>query len=438
MTDLTKEVNTLVDLLDDPYWVNRLHDKWQREYIYYEGGKELYGAVQMFRTPPELCREMIDKLREFVNLKGKIVLTLNVEFIPFLRGAKEIWFFSDNKEKAIFVEQFYPRVKTVQGNFLEWENNMKFDVVCMNPPYQQEDGGHSRSAKPIYHKFIEKAIDDLQPDFLVSINPSRWMVGGKGLDKFRQRMIIDRRVKTITDDMTPSGIFKIVDIAGGVNYFIWDRNYNGKCCFNGVDRFLDEEDIVLRENESRFILRKVKNIAADWVATGASPRRPYGLEGDAPVATKGVTCWFKQSIGLAKVDPKVVKNPRNDIHLWRVLVPRAPIAGQTDFSKPISFFNDRNVIIAKPGEYCTETYIVLKALKTEKEANNFVSYIKTRFFRFMLRMRVISQDITREKYAWVPDLKDYSKPWTDEELYEMFHLTRHERAYIESKIKELK
>lgn len=312
----------------------------------------------------------------------------------------------------------------------------KFDVVCMNPPYQISDGGHARSAKPIYHHFIEKTIDDLKPDFLVSINPSRWMVGGKGLNKFRQRMIRDRRVKVVVDDQSSSGVFPSVDIAGGVNYWLWDKNHNGRCLFNGVERFLDEEDIVIRENESRFILEKVKKVSSKWVSSSASPSKPYGLRGEAKSVKNGVPCWHKQRIGLRMVSPDAVKDPRGDVDTWRVLVPRA-MPGNIPLLVDGGFFNDKRIIIAKPGEYCTETFIVLKALKTEKEANNFISYIKTRFFRFMLRMRTVSQDITRQNYKWVPDLQDYSKSWTDEELYKMFGLTRQEKKYIENKIKEI-
>ena len=99
-----------------------------------------------------------------------------------------------------------------------------------------------------------------------------------------------------------------------------------------------------------------------------------------------------------------------------------------------TFFNDNNVIVAKPGEYCSETYLVLKAFPSEAEARNFVSYMRTKFFRFMLRMRAVSQDITRKTYKWVPDLGDYTKPWTDGELYDMFELEDQERAVIEARI----
>ena len=102
------------------------------------------------------------------------------------------------------------------------------------------------------------------------------------------------------------------------------------------------------------------------------------------------------------------------------------------------FFNPDRIVIAKPGEYCSETFIVLKVVSNEAEGLSFKQYVYTRIFRFMVLLRTVSQDITRDNYRWVPDLGDYSKSWTDEELYQMFGLTKQEQAYIESKIKELK
>ena len=302
--------------------------------------------------------------------------------------------------------------------------NMKFGTLAVvgNPPYQIADGGNARSAKPLYHSFVVAVIDGLNPDYFSFIIPSRWMIGGKGLDKFRERMMNDRRLAVVVDDMSCNGIFPTVDIAGGVDYFLWDKSHNGKCTFNGVDRFLNEEDIIVRENDARSILAKVKAKTSKYVGMTASASKPYGFRADAVIQPSGIPCWFKQSIGKQFVDPSIVKDPRGDLGKWKVLVPRAPIAGQTDFTKPIGFFTDKSVLIAAPNEICTETYIVVNSFTTKVEAEHFISYMKTKFFRFMLRLRVVSQDVTRNCYNWVPDLKNYSTVWTDKELYKEFGL----------------
>jgi site-specific DNA-methyltransferase (adenine-specific) len=341
--------------------------------------------------------------------------------------------------KQIFPETIF--------NFLKSEDEtMKFGkLACvMNPPYQIQseaqkarEGGKTQ-AKPLYHTFIESVIDNLNPAHLVSIHPSRWLQGGMGLNKFRERMMNDTHIETIVDDMSCNGIFPSVDIAGGVQYLHWNKSYNGNCSFNGIVRPLNEYDIVLRENESYSILNRVKESASNFVSSSVSSCKPYGLATNVNETTTGTPCWFKKSIGLSFVDPSIVINPRNDIDKWKVLAPRAPIAGQTDFTKPISIFNNNNVFIAEPNQVCTETYLVINSFDTKKEAENFITYMKTQFFRFMLRMRTVSQDVTRENYAFVPDVQDYSAPWTDKELYKKFNLTRQQIAYIESKIKEIK
>ena len=317
--------------------------------------------------------------------------------------------------------------------------DMKFGTLAVvgNPPYQIADGGNARSAKPLYHRFVESVIDSLNPVYFSFIIPSRWMIGGKGLDQFRERMMNDPHMAVIVDDMSCNGIFPTVDIAGGVDYFMWSKTHNGKCKFNGVERMLNEEDIIIRENESRSILAKVKSFTSRYVGMLVSASKPYGFRADASITQSGIPCWFKQSIGKVFVDPSIVKDPRGDIGKWKVLVPRAPIAGQTDFTKPIGFFTNKSIIIAAPNEVCTETYIVANSFDKKSDADNFVTYMKSKFFRFMLRMRVVSQDVTRDCYNWVPDVEDYTAPWTDKELYKKFNLTRQEIAYIESKIKAI-
>ena len=309
-------------------------------------------------------------------------------------------------------------------------------VVVGNPPYQQIDGGHSRSSRPIYNLFVESVIDHVKPDYFSFIIPSRWMAGGKGLNSFRNRIRQDKSFKMIIDDMSCNGIFENVDVAGGVCYFLRCKGYAGPCSFNGVSRFLDEEDIIIRENESRSILTKVKNISSNYIGEITSALKPYGFRADVIQEKKGVPCWFKKSVGKGFVNPSVVTDPRKDINKWKVFVPSAPIAGQTNFTKPITIFNN-NIIVAEPGEVCTETFLVLNSFNSKTEANNFALYVRTKFFRYMLRTRVISQNVSRSCYNWVPDLKDYSKPWTDEELYHKFELTDSEIKHIESKIKQI-
>src|SRR5437667_6282803 len=104
--------------------------------------------------------------------------------------------------------------------------NMQFDVIIGNPPYQLDDGGYGTSAAPIYQLFVEKALE-VDPRYAVFVTPSRWMAGGKGLDKYRERMLSDRRIRTIVDYPKLYEGFPGVKIRGGISYFLWDREHNG-------------------------------------------------------------------------------------------------------------------------------------------------------------------------------------------------------------------
>lgn len=404
---------------------------------------------QCVGTPYDIAGEMLDLIPKDAE---NYIVFFALEFLEVLvkeRGfdADKVLFVADNQIESDFAN-FYGCNAVIlnKATAINNENlskivngaDMKFGTLAVvgNPPYQIADGGNARSAKPLYHKFVESVIDSLNPDYFSFIIPSRWMIGGKGLDQFRERMMNDPHMAVIVDDMKPNGIFPTVVVQGGVNYFMWSKAHNGKCKFNGVERMLNEEDIIIRENESRSILTKVKSVSSRYVGMLASASKPYGFRANASITQSGIPCWFKQSIGKVFVDPSIVKDPRGDIGKWKVLAPRV-ISGWPDFSKVNSIFVDTSFIVAAPNEVCTESYIVVASFDCEVYAKNFLSYFKTKFFRYMLRMRVVGVDITRDCYNWVPDVEDYTAPWTDKELYKKFNLTRQEIAYIESKIKAI-
>ena len=93
-------------------------------------------------------------------------------------------------------------------------DDMQFDVIIGNPPYQLDDGGYGTSAAPIYQLFVEKALD-LDPRYAVFVTPSRWMAGGKGLDKYREKMLSDKRMRRIVDYPKLYEGFPGVKIRGG-------------------------------------------------------------------------------------------------------------------------------------------------------------------------------------------------------------------------------
>tara|TARA_B100000242_G_C43028056_1_gene478807 strand:- start:159 stop:1652 length:1494 start_codon:yes stop_codon:yes gene_type:complete len=321
--------------------------------------------------------------------------------------------------------------------------NMKFDVVIGNPPYQMDDGGHGRSAKPIYHKFVEQGIK-LSPRFFVMIIPARWYSGGKGLDGFRTSMLNDNRIRKLVDFENSSEVFPGVDIAGGVCYFLWDRDNKGHCeviNWNNKESYvstrkLNEYDLFIRQSRSIPIIKKVMESEKNDIQLNkvVSSRKPFGLPTNYSPLNKGIPCHFTQRIGLKFASKSDFSDNYGIIDKWKLLIPRAPIAGQTDFSKPVKFYYEGNVRIAKPGEICTESWLVACSFKTQEEVLSFKSYLFTKTVRFLLLQTVVSQDIPRDKFMFIPYLERYDVEFSDDYLRERWSITKEEWQFIDSKI----
>lgn len=322
--------------------------------------------------------------------------------------------------------------------------NMKFDVIISNPPYQLSDGGNGKSAKPIYQLFVNTA-KKMKPRYMTMIIPSRWFSGGKGLDDFRQSMLHDRSIRRLVDYENFKDVFPGVDLAGGACYFLWDRDYSGACEVVNYSkttpsiatRYLDEYDTFIRQNLAVEIVKKVGSQATAFLSDRVSARKPFGLPTNYPPQEAGVPCWFIQRIGRKFADKRDIDDSKGYLNKWKLLAPKAPIAGQTDFTKPVAFYYEGNTRIAKPGECCTESFIVVGAFDTEDEVLSYRSYIFTKTVRFLLLQTVVSQDVTKKNYCFVPDLGKYSGEYSDEQLCKMWGITDEEWAYIDSRIGEI-
>lgn len=366
--------------------------------------------------------------------------------------------FRHSKVNTHYFEDLVNQIANKPSNFIKklsngksyWKTNndikMKFNAIVGNPPYQIMDGGNSVSAKPVYNYFVDIA-KKLEPDYLSLIMPARWYAGGKGLDDFRKSMLNDNRMSDLFDFPNSNDCFANVDIAGGLCYFLWDKNYNDKCSITNyinselslAVRKLDEFDILIRDNKAIPILKKIValNIAKNNLSDKVSSRKPFNLPTNYKPKNEGVPCWFIQKIGLKFASPKDVVDNQEYINKWKLLVPKSPIAGQTDFTKPVGFYYDGNTRISKPGECCTESYIIAGAFNTEEEANSFKSYLFTKTVRFLLLQRVVSQDVTKKCFAFIPDLERYEGTYTDEQLCNLWGITNLEWNYIDSRIKDI-
>lgn len=320
--------------------------------------------------------------------------------------------------------------------------DMKFDVIIGNPPYQLSDGGHGASASPLYHIFVDKA-KAMQPKYLCMIIPSRWFAGGKGLDEFRESMLQDKRIKELVDYPNASECFPGVEIKGGVCYFLWDKNYSGDCSVttitNGeklptMQRALDENNVFVRFNEAISILNKVKSKSEVTLDTQVSSHKPFGLRGffkDYKIKPfeNSIKLYGNKFIGYITKNQLVTN--LNWVKKYKVLTPRA---GDGSGTYPIQVTG--KPICVDTHSACTETYMVCGLYDDESNSINLQKYLKTKFVRFLISLKKPTQQMSKSVFSFVPKL-DMTIEWSDKKLYERYELTKDEIAFIEKMIKEM-
>ena len=321
-------------------------------------------------------------------------------------------------------------------------NNMKFDVIIGNPPYQLSTGGTSAQATPLYHKFIQQA-KKLNPRFLTMIIPGRWYAGGMGLDEFRTEMLNDKRIRKLIDFPNAGDCFSGIELRGGVCYFIWDRDNSGECEYtvisngskNTTIRSLNEHSIFIRWNQALEIINKVNKKKENSLSELVSSVSPFGLA----TSVRGSTQKSKGSLvvhssnGTGYISEDEIKTGKNLVSKYKVLLSR-PISGNLEVP-PFKVMSLLKVL--KPKEVCTHTYLVVGNYDNAKTAENLKQYLETKFVRFLLVQSISGIDISKDKFRFVPS-QDFSESWTDEKLYKKYKLSKEEVEFIESMIRPMK
>ncbi len=338
--------------------------------------------------------------------------------------------------------------------------DMQFDVIIGNPPYQLDDGGFGASAMPIYNRFVEQA-KALEPRFLTMVIPARWLFGGRGLDDFRKTMLTDGRIRTLVDYPDSRQVFQSVDVAGGICYFLWDRDNPGACNVIEFERGQESTrtvrplleagaEVFVRSNRALPILGKIVRTESGSVDVLSLPvgkrferqvssQKPFGLRTffrGSPQRTSDNDVLVLQSGGRSWTNRTDIETGQELIDKWKVFTSKSSSehAGQVDKN------GQRRVLslsgILPPGSVVTETYVLLGTFDTEEQARNCFSYVTTKFFRFLISARSSAQDLARSAYAFVPT-QDFSKGWTDAELYAKYGLADDEVDYIERLIRPM-
>lgn len=325
--------------------------------------------------------------------------------------------------------------------------NMKFDVIIGNPPYQMSDGGSGTgiSALPLYDKFIEQALK-LNPRYLTMIIPARWYAGGRGLSDFRNKMLNNSHLKILVDYPKSRDCFEGVDIAGGVCYFLYDNLYSGNChvtnCIgherNTIERCLNEFPILIRYNRAVEIIRKVK-IEKVFLSDTGFTSNPFGFRSFVRGSKKKDVVnniALMTSDGVNYVSEYQIEKNKGEVGKYKVCFgkinpDRGGVNGNT-----VNYNVINKPFITQPNEIISETYLLIKTFDNIDYSNNCMSYLKTKFTRFLILMSMSSMNITNSNLMFVPE-QDFSKPWTDEELYAKYGLTEEEIAFIESMIRPM-
>ena len=424
--------------------------------------EEKHPNVEPDRLPIKEQLELWDKTIEeniFVVCKTPMAKSITRRTLVGFRKVDQVntRYFEDLENQITNkADKFARRIKRGEAYWKANNNDdMKFNAIVGNPPYQVMDGGAGVSAKPVYNHFVDIS-KKLKPQYITMITPSRWFAGGKGLDNFRESMLNDNRISKIVDFVNAKDCFPNTSIGGGINYFLWENTYRGKCEFcnihDGVKktnkRNLNEFPILIRYNEAVRIIHKINEKGEDKLSSIVSSRNPFGLASNV----RGLEKPFKGCITLFSSDGKsyikkdMVDEINSSLNYYNVMISKVTSehAGEPDKSGMFRVLSRTELI--HPEEVCTDSYLVVGNFSDKQLSLALFLYLKSKFTRFMLLQAITSINLSKDKFDFVP-LQDFTSdsdinwnksiPEIDKQLYTKYGLTEEEIEFIESMIKPM-
>lgn len=330
----------------------------------------------------------------------------------------------------------------IHKDYAKEAEEMKFDVIIGNPPYQLSDGGAQSSATPLYHKFVEQALK-LRPKYLSMIIPSRWFSGGKGLDNFRDLMLNNSNLRVIVDYLSSTDCFPGVSIEGGVCYFLWDRDNRGDAKITTINNgFFDTAtrpllvkglNTFIRFNKAISILEKIKrkNYEKNFSEI-VSARKPFGLDStftnfNENESNNKIKIYANKSTGF--IDVNLIKQNIEWIDKFKIYISYAYGIGSSYPSQVIN-----TPFLGNPKTVCTETYLLIGPFDNKLIAENVLSYMGTKLFKFLVLLLKSTQHGTSKVYSLVP-LINFEVKYDDKIIYDLFDLNKDEINFIESLVK---
>lgn len=303
-------------------------------------------------------------------------------------------------------------------------------------------GDNNNRSLPIYHYFVDIA-KEVTSRFTCLVVPARWYTASILQGDFTARMLEDKTIAKLIDFSDATECFPSVEIKGGICYFLSDKKHNAECdiaihhggnIYNS-HRFLkmDGVDAFVRFSEGLSIIEKVKINKEKPLSHIVSSQNPFGFNSKVvgeDESKNGYVKILSKYRHVGYISPELVKLRRDYINKWKVMTPIAGEGGALPHKVTGKPF------ISEPGECCNGTYMIIGPFANKMESENAISYLKCKFTRFLVSTVQTTQNTKSDSYRMVP-LQDFSKSWTDCELYEKYGLTSEEIAFIEAMIKPM-